>query len=324
MSGPVRSTPGNAKSPPRRGRLAVWREQHGWGARAAAQRLAAQPVATLLAVAVMGLALSLPLAFAMVLGNVRQLASGLGDSQGLSVFLQPSVDAQGAEALAAGWRQRGDVSAVDLHSPAQGASELARMQGFADALAALGHNPLPWVALVQPRTGLSRSRLAALVADLRRAPQVDLVQDQQAWRDRAQAVLALGSRTLLLLAVLMAVGALLVIGSNVRQDIRSRADEIGILQRVGASRRFIARPYLYSGAACGFGAGLLAAAVLLLVEWLLAAPAGRLAAAYGGQLVLRGLDPRLLLAVPPAAAALGWLGARLALGELQRDASAGR
>ena len=57
--------------------------------------------------------------------------------------------------------------------------------------------------------------------------------------------------------------------------------------------------------------GILAAALAVAIELALARPVARLSAAYDGQLQVGGLPPWLLLAVPVAAALLGWLGARL-------------
>lgn len=314
------SDPGAQVSKPRGG-VGIWREHHGWCAHAAAQRLAARPLGTTLAIAVMGLALALPLAFWMLLGNAQHLAQTLGDSQGLSVFLQPGQDGVAAKALATTLRQRDEVASVHLKTPDQGASELAAVQGFGDALAALDHNPLPWVLLVQPQPEAAETTIAALVSDLRARAHVDLVQDQGNWRDRAQALLALGTRTLWLLAVLMAAAALLVVGYTVRQDIQSRAAEIEVLQRLGASRRFVLRPYLYAGSAYGLGAGSVAAMLVALVEWSLAAPVARLVTSYAGQISVTGLSAGLLLAMPLVGALLGWLGARFAAYELGTTAA---
>lgn len=321
MSHAARKSTASAKPDRPRGGIGIWREHHGWCAHAALQRLAARPLGTALAIAVMGLALALPLAFWMLLGNARHLAHTLGDSQGLSVFLHPDQDGTAANALATHLRERAGVASVWIKTPAQGAAELAAAQGFGDALAALDHNPLPWVLLVQPQAGAAQTSVDDLVTDLRAMPHVDLVQDQGAWRDRAQALLALGTRTLLLLAALMAAAALLVVGYTVRQDIQSRAAEIEVLQRLGASRRFVLRPYLYAGSAYGLGAGIVATVLVLLVEGLLAAPVARLVASYADQLSVTGLSTGLLLAMPLIGALLGWLGARFAAHELGRTAA---
>ncbi len=49
----------------------------------------------------------------------------------------------------------------------------------------------------------------------------------------------------------------------------------------------------------------------MLIELGLAAPVAQLSQTYDGKLQVAGLPIWLLLAVPVAAAALGWLGARL-------------
>ena len=70
-------------------RLGSWREHHGWSAAASLRRLASRPLGSLLTIAVMGLALALPLAFYLLLGNVQKLGDALGQSQAISVFMQP-------------------------------------------------------------------------------------------------------------------------------------------------------------------------------------------------------------------------------------------
>src|SRR5690625_6264478 len=76
----------SSRSRPRR--LATWREQHACSLATSMQRLAAHPLGTLLTVLVMGFALSLPLAFWLVLGNLEQMAGTLGRSQAVNVFMQ--------------------------------------------------------------------------------------------------------------------------------------------------------------------------------------------------------------------------------------------
>jgi cell division transport system permease protein len=97
----------------------------------------------------------------------------------------------------------------------------------------------------------------------------------------------------------------------VRVDITSRADEIGVLKVIGASRAFVRRPYLYAGIWYGLFSGILAVALAIAIEFALVDPVARLSQVYEGKLHVGGLPLWLLLAVPVAAAVLGWLGARL-------------
>ena len=59
------AAPGTAK--PRRRRLASWWEHHRWSAFTSLARLVSRPLGSLLTIAVMGLALALPLAFYLLL-----------------------------------------------------------------------------------------------------------------------------------------------------------------------------------------------------------------------------------------------------------------
>ena len=306
---------GKISAPPRvrrRPRLHVWREQHAWCCRASLRALSARPFGTALTVLVLGFALTLPLAFYLLLTNVQRLGGALGQSQSISVFLKNGAKAQVAESLATRLRARPDVAQVTLKTPAQGLSELGAVQGFGEALHALPDNPLPYALLVQPKNGAARLQIEALVADLRASSAVDLVQDNGAWRARLDALIALGRRVTALLAGLLALAALGVVGNTVRLDIRSRADEIAVQRLVGAGTAFVRRPYLYEGIWYGLTAGLIALGLLLALEAGLATPVRALSESYAQRITFGGLPVVVLILVPLIAALLGWLGAFLA------------
>ncbi|WP_266159961.1 permease-like cell division protein FtsX [Dyella silvatica] len=292
-------------------KFASWHEHHWWSAGASLRRLMSRPLGTLLTVAVMGLALALPLAFYLLLGNVQKLGDALGQNQTVSAFLRTGQIGPAAELIATKLRDRSDVAAVAVKTPQQGLDELAKMQGFGGALHALDDNPLPFVLDVLPKPGLAANEVEQLVADLRAVQGVDLVQDSGTWRQRLDALLDVGKRAALVLAALLTLAALLVVGNTIRMDISSRSEEIDVLMLVGASRAFVRRPYLYAGIWYGLLSGLLAVLLAVVVELALAEPVSRLGAAYEGRLQIGGLPPWLLVAVPFAAAVLGWLGARL-------------
>lgn len=299
--------------PPRRGgrRFANWCEHHRWSAFASLGRLASRPMGSLLTIAVMGLALALPLTFFLLLSNVHRLGDTLGRNQAVNVFLQTGQNAAQAQALADRVGARAEVAAVRIKTPQQGLQELAGMQGFTGALDMLEGNPLPYVLEVQPRPGESAEAVSALVVDLRALPGVAMVQDAGTWRQRLDALLGVGNRAVLVLASLLALAALLVVGNTVRVDIAGRSQEIAVLLLLGAGPAFVRRPYVYAGAWYGLLGGILAALLAVGVEAALVGPARQLNHAYADQLSIAGLPLWLLLGMPLATAALGWLAARL-------------
>jgi len=291
--------------------VASWREHHGWSAMSSLRRLMSRPVGTLLTVAVMAIALALPLTFYLLLGNLQKMGDALGQNQTISVFLQPGQGGSAADMMARKLRERSEVADVKVKSPDQGMDELAKMQGFSGALHTLDVNPLPFVLEVLPKPDVSADSVDHLVSDMRGMQGVDQVQDGGTWRQRLEAMLGVGQRIVMILAALLAVAVLLVVGNTVRVDIASRTEEIGVLMLVGASRAFVRRPYLYAGIWYGLLAGVLAVGFAVLVELALAEPVQKLGQVYAGKLQVDALPLWLLGAVPVAAAVLGWLGARL-------------
>src|SRR6478736_6405127 len=131
--------------------LRAWREQHLYSLFSSLGRIAARPLATLLTLLVMALALAMPLLLFVLLDNAQQLRGDMQQAGAISVFLKPNQDAAVAEALAKRLRARAGVASVTVKTPEQGLQEFRSQSGFADAMKVLHENPLPAVLVVTPR-----------------------------------------------------------------------------------------------------------------------------------------------------------------------------
>ncbi|MDQ1091774.1 permease-like cell division protein FtsX [Xanthomonas sp. PPL139] len=296
-------------------RLGVWWDHHLHSIVYSLGRAMRKPWATLLTMAVMALALTLPLGLSIALDNLKQFAGSVQQSRDINVFLKTDVDAAAAQALAQTLRGRGDVAAVTLRTPAEGMAELRDSAGLGEALDALQDNPLPTLLIVTPAAADDTPLATALTA----LPQADLVQHDALWRKRLDGWLHFGERLVQVLSLLLGAGAVLVVGNTVRLDIQSRREEIGVLQLLGASDGFIRRPFLYLGAWYGFGAGVLALGLLAASGMALGQPLAALADSYGSHFVLHGLDALHAGLVLLGTLLLGWLGAWLVTGHFLRQ-----
>jgi cell division transport system permease protein len=293
--------------------LRAWREQHLYSFFSSLGRLAARPWATALTLSVLSLALALPLLFWLVLDNARGLSGQVEDARAISVFLKADVAGEAAGKFADQVRRRGDVAAVTLKTPEQGLEEFRSRAGFADALNVLHYNPLPALLIVSPRAEVSVAGAADLAAQLRSDPVVDLVQYDAQWRQRLSAILHLAERGAEVLAGLLALAALLVIGNTVRLDIQGRAEEIAVMQLLGAEEGFVRRPFLYTGLWYGMLAGVMSLMLIAIVELFLAAPVAALMTSYDHRFDVHALPPATLVAALAASVVLGWLGAWFAV-----------
>ncbi|WP_369978942.1 permease-like cell division protein FtsX [Xanthomonas bundabergensis] len=296
-------------------RLGVWWDHHLHSIVYSLGRAMRKPWATLLTMAVMALALALPLGLSIALDNLKQFAGSVQQSRDINVFLKTGVDAAAANALATSLRGRADVAAVALRTPEQGMAELRDSAGLGEALDALDDNPLPTLLIVTPAAADD----AQLAASLSALPQADLVQHDALWRKRLDGWLRFGERLVQVLSVLLGAGAALVVGNTVRLDIQSRREEIGVLQLLGASDGFIRRPFLYLGAWYGFGAGVLALGLIAASGLALGPPLAELADSYGSHFALHGLDALHASLVLLGTLLLGWLGAWLVTGHFLRQ-----
>ncbi|MCK7592404.1 permease-like cell division protein FtsX [Pseudomarimonas salicorniae] len=301
---------------PRIGGFAAWRRAHRTALADALGRLAARPFASLLTLAVLALAVALPLCLGGLVKEAQRFSAGLRESRDIAVFLDPAADSAAARTAAARWNADPRVAEVVLQSPEQGLSELQADRALAPTLAVLERNPLPWVLLVAPREGADDH---ALVEALRAEPGVDQVVHDAAWRERLAAWLQLARHLALLAAALLGAGLVLVVGNTVRLEIQDRSEEILTLRLLGATDRWVRRPFLYLGALYGGLAGAIAGGVTWLAGSWLAPPLARLVASYGGSFRLVLWSASELLAVAALAALLGMAGAAAAVGHHLRQ-----
>ncbi|GAB3338019.1 permease-like cell division protein FtsX [Marilutibacter aestuarii] len=312
-----KQVPANTPVTRRPSRLAAWLDHHVFSLVASLGRLAAKPWAALLTIGVMAVALALPLGLWVMLGNAERFVGDVQEARRIDLFLKPGIDVDRARALAGELQARADVASVDVRTPEQGLASLRGASGLDEALQVIGENPLPSLLVVSPA-----GDELALADTLRGLPEADVVQHDAAWRERLDGWLRFGTRFAWALAVLLGVGALLVVGNTVRLDIQQRREEISVLQQLGATDGFIRRPFLYLGACYGVLAGAVALAVLTAVDWSLRPPLLALAQSYGSDFTLQGFSLSHAALVVVGAGALGWLGAGLVTGQTLRQTRA--
>ncbi len=295
--------------------LRLYLRQHVRAVRASLAALARAPLATLLAVAVIGITLALPTTLYLLVDNLRLASRGLETGGQVSLYLKRGVSDETALRLASRLRRLEGVERVEYLSPAQALAEFKTLSGFAEALEVLGENPLPGVLVVRPTRALGGepAALEALARQLARHPEVEHAQLDLEWVRRLHAMLKLAERAVWLLGGLLALAVLLIVGNTIRLAVLDRREEIEIVKIIGGTNAFIRRPFLYSGLLQGGLGAALAWGLVAAFRRLLAGPAAELAELYASAFLPRGLGAQEGFFLLGLGAALGWVGSRLAV-----------
>jgi len=278
---------------------------------AAVNRLRAHPLSTLLTALAMGVAISLPGVLYLGLNNLSRVAGDLPAHPEISIFLDSGMSDTHRQAIAARLKQP-DIAAARFVPRDEALAALSASQGLTDISAGLTQNPLPDAWVVRPQD-TSREALARVADELGKLPGVAETHIDSLWADRLQAALAIGRAGVWLLAGLFAIALVAISGNAIRAQVLARRDEILVSRLIGATDRYIRRPFLYLGALQGLLGGLAAIGVLAIAGGVLRAPVERLAALYGSTFHLLPPTAIEVAAVLAFTAAFGWLGAWLSV-----------
>jgi cell division transport system permease protein len=289
-----------------------WLRQHRRALLAALGKLAAQKASGGISALVIGVALSLPAGGYALLEGLSSLASGVALEPQMSIYLKPDSSKDDAAALAARLKSDARIGRVRFVPRDQALKELKATEGLADVVEALDHNPLPDAFVILARDS-SPATLAALAAELRRAPSVAHVQADAVWARRLASLARLGRLAVILLAALLAFGLVAVTFNTIRLQILTQRDEIEVSKLIGATDAFIRRPFLYLGLLQGLAGGALALGIVWSGLALLNVEVRTLAQTYGSSFRFDFLSRGDALAVLLFAGALGWLGASLSV-----------
>ncbi len=293
--------------------MSGWLLRHVQSALFAAGRLARAPVATAFTLLVIAIALTLPSTLALAIQSLSGVTGELSGAVDVSVYFKQDVPLEKARQLANSLKQRSGIARVDLIPADEALKQFREQSGFGAALDVLEGNPLPHALDVRPKAdAVDPGHMESLRRYLVAWPEVELVQVDNEWVQRLNAILDLLRRLVLGTAALLGVGVLAVVGNTIRLEIYNRRAEIEVTKLVGGSNAFVRRPFLYTGLFYGVLGALLAAALVWLALYLLDDPVSRLAKTYGSSFQLMLPRLRELGLLVGAGALLGIVGAWLA------------
>ena len=258
----------------------------------------------------LGIGFSIPLIMYSVVDSISRIGGQWQERPQITLYLARETQQAQIESLQAILEEDARLETIQYISAEAGLKELGAQFQFEQALALLDENPLPPVFVVFPGAADEVEAISRLTADLGRLPHVASAQYDFEWLQKLSALTEFLKRIVILLAIIIAVGILLLITNTIRLEIANRKEEIEIIDQLGGSSAFISRPFLYMGFLEGFLGGLVAILISPSVLKLLNAPLLRLAELYGFAFELPLARPDISLMVLLVSGLLGWISAR--------------
>lgn len=286
--------------------------------RLALQRIFSSPLAGLLNILVIGIALSLPAGMYILLQNAQSLVAEISGPQQISVFLEQDASSQDISNLHKQLAQITAIASVRFVSRADALEGLKQSTGLSDVIAGLESNPLPDAFVVIPADN-NVSAIEPLRASLQKLPKVELVQHDTSWAYKLEAILKFSRVAILILACLLSVALIAVTFNTIRLQILTQRDEILVSKLIGATNGFIRRPFLYFGAIQGLLGGLAAWLIISISLHMLQSPLDNLSRLYTSNFALHPLSFGDTLSLLLFSMYLGLLGAWLSVSRHLND-----
>lgn len=303
--------------------MSAWLRLHRLALADAARRLAGQPVASGLSIAVIALAVALPVLASAFVQSVARATAVLDTDPHVNVFLALDATDEDVRRVEAALKAHPETASVRFVPRAKALEELKATSHLAELLANLDRNPLPHAFSVRTRSSQA-ARLAAARADWTKLPKVDQVSAEFEWAEKISRWTSFAHRALAGLAVVLGAAVLFIVGHLIRLQVLTRKEEIEVSQLIGATAADVRRPFLYHGLLQGLAAGLAAVGLAALVIAWFNAELSALTSSYAYEIKLVFMDYEAMVGVILAVGALGVAGAWVSVSrELKRFSAAG-
>ena len=272
-------------------RLAMYAIDHARQLFASLGEIWRTPLSSLMTIAVLGVSLALPASFYVLLKNAESISAVWQSKAQISLYLQQKASEEQITELQERLAKSSDIANVTYISSEQGLKDFQGAAGFSEALDLLADNPLPAVLILNlSETGRAPAAAELLLADMNAEPSVETARLDMAWLARLSGIVDLLRQAVMGMSALLLAGVLLVVSNTLRLNILNSRYEIEVMKLVGATDRFIQRPFLYVGLWYGIIGGLLAWWLTLVMVFWVSHKVTSLADLYQSDFNLLGLN----------------------------------
>lgn len=284
---------------------------HVESAKRAAGYFFRQPIGTLLILAMLAMAMTLPLTLYLGVQSSQNVLNKLSETPKITVYLEPAATETDVDALKKMFTEDKRIKQATFISKEDGLEEMKNALDSQDIVSMLDDNPLPDSFVITPVSN-APDVVTTLKTEVEQFPMVESSQMDSEWMKTLYQVNDFVQKVFWFLAITLSLAFVLVAHNTIRLQILTHKEEIEITKLLGAPSSFVRRPFLYQAA---WQSVLSAAISLGLSTWIMRTTqplVKQIFEPYGINLAWRGFTPQEMLIVLVGVCALGILGAWLA------------
>ena len=250
--------------------------------------------------------------FLLLAHNLSRIVEAAGSQVTVSVYLRADAGEAQRDSLMQRLRERAEVASVEYLSPQAALEKFRRLfPAMREVVSSLDENPLPASLEVAIAEGhRDPEALRRFAEEMKAMPVVEDAAYDLPWVTRLRDLVRMVRAAGISLGGIVGLAAVLTIASVIRMNIYARQQEIEILRLVGATRAYIAAPFLVESSFLGVLGSGISLGILYGLHRRLAAGWGETAPLLRDLLsasFLPGSSSALLLGLGLAAGAVGGL-----------------
>lgn len=279
------------------------------------QDLTKRKFGTLLTILVIAASLTIPTVSYLLWKNTSQAAAQFYPDPELTVYLHKNLSENDVNPVVERIRhfENDKMESLNYISRQQSLEEFRSWSGFGNALDILDDNPLPAVVILKPKKEfVSPDSMLSFRDGLQKIKGVQEVRLDNGWIEKLSALSELIARVAITCTLLMLVAVFLVIGNSIRSDVSNSRASINVMQLLGATQHFIARPFIYTGMIYGLLGSLLAMLFSLMTISYFTGVVRYVADMFTVKFELHGFNLSEIVFIVVLSIFLGWLAAKLA------------
>ena len=275
------------------------------------QQLFQQPIASVLILLMLAIAMTLPLTLYLGVQNIQKILGQVDKSPSITLYMQLNATKADNQTIQQLLEQDKRLRKVEFINKEQALNELQKSMGEQDLISMLDSNPLPDAFTIMAEDN-TPTNIQAIRDDLKQLPMVESIKMDAEWVQTLYRLNQLAHQLVWFLALTLALAFALVAYNTIRLQILGHREEIEITKLLGAPVSFIRRPFVY----LAVWQSLLAVIISLLLCFLLERMTQSMIAAvlqpYGITLPWRYFNGWEILCIVVMVCGLGIMGSWLA------------